>query len=189
MARRWAGTQHWGLLIRPHSHPQGGSGSTGAQRALQHRWRTSTEFSISREGSQKGLEAFQGPRRGFGSTRDLAGPFRGRLGVLSSRCGIFLSVHFQLFQGVSEEFGGARELLGALLAFGATRGEAPGAAQVLSAALHLQGWNHSGAFWGSPECRADFKGLGGGGGILEPFGAAYGGSEEAQRCAQLSRGF
>lgn len=107
--------------------------------------------------------------------------------MLWSRCGIFLSVHFQLFQGVSEEFGGARELLGALLAFGATRGEAPGAAQVLSAALHLQGWNHSGAFWGSPECRADFKGLGGG--ILEPFGAAYGGSEEAQRCAQLSRGF
>lgn len=187
MARRWAGTQHWGLLIRPHSHPQGGSGSTGAQRALQHRWRTSTAFSISQEGSQKGLEAFQGPRRGFGSTRDLAGPFRGRLGVLSSLCGIFLSVHFQLFQGVSEEFGGARELLGALLAFGATRGEAPGAAQVLSAALHLQGWNHSGAFWGSPECRADFKGLGGG--ILEPFGAVYGGSEEAQRCAQLSRGF
>lgn len=113
MARRWAGTQHRGLLIRPHSHPQGGSGSTGAQRALQHRWRTSTEFSISREGSQRVWRHFRGLAEGLGALETSQGPseeglecFRAAAGY-SFRC---IFSYFKEFQKSLEELESCLEL-------------------------------------------------------------------------------
>lgn len=148
MARRWAGTQHRGLLIRPHSHLKGDSGSTGTQRSLQRRWRRSIAFSIpGRRGPRRVCRHFWGLTEGLGALETSQGPSEEGLECFRAAAGYFFRCvfsHLKEFQKSLEELESCLERCWLL---GPRGGRFLGQPRC---SVDPQGWNHSGRF-GAPQ--------------------------------------